>query len=74
VHVPFAVRTPDAAVAFIPVRGVVRGAPPRKALAAAQSFQRAYANGRAVLVTDDHESRVIDDRTLLMPASQLLFP
>ncbi len=70
VRVPFAIRTPDAAVAFIPFRGA---APPRTALAAAQSFQRAYANGKAVLVTDAHETRVLDDRTLLIPASQLLF-
>jgi len=71
VRVPFAVRTPEAAVAFIPVRGATLS---RTALAAAHSFQRAYANGKAVLVTDAHEIRVIDDRTLLIPASQLLFP
>jgi hypothetical protein len=72
VRVPFAVRTPEAAVAFIPIRGVAT--PPRTAVAAAQSFQRAYANGKAVLVTDAHGARVLDDRTLLIPASQLLFP
>ncbi len=58
-------------MAFIPVKGAT---PPRTALAAAHSFQRAYANGKVVLVTDSHETRVLDDRTLSIPASQLLFP
>ena len=70
VRVPFAVRTSSATVGFIPIRGE----PTRTATAAAHSFLRAYANGKVVLVTDAHQSSVMNDRTLLIPASQLLFP
>ena len=68
--VPFAIRTPDSALGFIPVRG----APSRTATAAAQSFLRKYANGKAVIVTDTNECRVVDDRTIVLPAARLLFP
>ena len=69
VRVPFAVRTPSAVVGFIPIQGKVT----RTATAAAQSFQRTYANGKVVLVTDTRESEIMNERTLLIPASQLLF-
>jgi predicted AAA+ superfamily ATPase len=69
VRVPFAVRTPESSLAFIPIRGE----PSRSATAAAQSFLRRYSNSKAILVTDDDAVRVIDDRTLLISASRLLF-
>ncbi len=69
VLVPFAVRTAESTLGWIPVRG----APSRTAIAAAQSFLRHYSNSKAVLVTDANELRVLDDRTLLIPASSLLF-
>ncbi|MGH8295019.1 MAG: ATP-binding protein [Steroidobacteraceae bacterium] len=70
VNVPFALRAPDAVIGFIPVRGVVS----RGNTAAAHSFLRRYARGNVVLVTDENETRIIDERTLLVPAAQLLFP
>jgi predicted AAA+ superfamily ATPase len=69
VNVPFALRTQRGVLGFIPVRG----APSRAAMAAAHSFLRKYAVGKVVLVTDTNESRVLDERTLLLPAAQLLF-
>lgn len=70
VVVPFAFRTADSAVGFIPVLGPVS----RAARAAAHSFLRRYANGKAVLVTDENETRAIDDRMMLLSATRLLFP
>lgn len=55
---------------LIPVRGDVS----RVAIAAAHSFSRKYAGGKAVLVIDGEERRVIDDRTMVIPATQLLWP
>jgi hypothetical protein len=69
VLVPFAVRSPKATVGFIPAQGV----PGRRQFAAAQSFLRKYSDAKAVLVTDSGEPRVIDDRTLILPAANLLF-
>jgi predicted AAA+ superfamily ATPase len=68
--VPFALRAQQSVLGFIPVRG----APSRVALAAAHSFLRKYANGKVVLVTDVNETRVVDERVLVMPATRLLFP
>jgi predicted AAA+ superfamily ATPase len=70
VCIPFAIRTPDSVLGFIPVRG----GPSRTAMAACHSFLRRYANGKIVLVSDANETRIIDERTLYMPATQLLFP
>jgi hypothetical protein len=69
VCVPFALRTPDGVLGFIPIRG----APSRAPMAAAYGFLRKYANGKVVLVTDANETRVADDRTILIPATRLLF-
>lgn len=69
VTVPFAVRARESALGFIPIRGTSS----RAAMAAAHSFLRRYANGKVLLVTDANETRVVDERTLLMPAAQLLF-
>jgi hypothetical protein len=68
--VPFAWRTADSIVGLIPIRGDVS----RVAIAAAHSFLRKYAGGKAVLVTDGEETRVIDERTTVIPATQLLWP
>jgi hypothetical protein len=70
VTVPFAVRTAQGVLGVIPLRGSVT----RKALGAAQSFQRKYMESRVLIVTDQNETRVIDDRTILIPAAQILFP
>lgn len=70
VNVPIVWRTANSTLGFIPVRGGV----PRSAIAAAQSFLRKYAGGKAVLVTDGNEVRVIDERTMIAPATHLLFP
>ena len=67
---PFAWRTADSIVGLIPIRGDVS----RVAIAAAHSFLRKYAGGKAVLVTDGAERRVIDERTMVIPATQLLWP
>lgn len=69
VLVPFAVRVPEATLGFVPVLG----APGRASVAAAQSFLRRYANSFALLVTDTDEFRVLDDRTVVIPAARLLF-
>lgn len=69
VMVPFAVRAAESSVGWIPIRGE----PSRGAIAAAQSFLRRYSNSKVVLVTDDDALRTIDDRTLLISASRLLF-
>lgn len=68
VLVPFAVRTPESSLAIIPIQGM----PTRATLGPAQSFLRKYTNGKAVLVTPLNETKVIDDRTLLISAAQLL--
>jgi predicted AAA+ superfamily ATPase len=70
VIIPFAIRTPKGSVGFIPVVGEVS----RTHTAAAQSFLRKYANSKAVLVTGANLTKVIDDRTLVIPATKLLFP
>ena len=70
VVIPFAVRTPEGVLGVVPIRGQLT----RKALGAAQSFQRKYMTGRVLIVTDQNESRVIDERTLLLSAAQVLFP
>ena len=69
-RVPFAIRSAESTLGFIPLLG----APTRMAIAAAQSFLRKYVNGRVILITDENTLRVIDDRTLLVPATQILFP
>ncbi|MFO1510451.1 MAG: AAA family ATPase [Steroidobacteraceae bacterium] len=69
VVVPYAFRTGESTLGFIPVRG----APSRATMAAAHSFLRRYANGKVLFVTDANETRVVDERTLLMSASRLLF-
>ena len=69
VFVPFAVRTPDSTIGFIPVLGN----PERSDLAAAQSFLRSYGNAKVVLVYDGRDDRVIDSRTFLSSAVALLF-
>lgn len=70
VNVPFALRAPDSVLGVIPITG----GRSRSSMAAAHSFLQRYSNGKVVLVTDTREVCVIDDRTLLMPAAQLLFP
>jgi hypothetical protein len=70
VVVPFAWRTADSIVGLIPIRGDVS----RVAIAAAHSFLRKYAGAKAVLVTDGEERRLIDERTMVIPATQLLWP
>ena len=70
VVVPFAWRTPDSIVGLLPIRGNVS----RIAMAAAHSFLRKYAGGKVVLVTDGEERRVFDERTMVIPATQLLWP
>src|SRR5262249_19338513 len=62
VNVPFAVRAPNGVLGFVPLRGPVS----RAGMAAVHSFLRRYAQSKAVLVTDANETRVIDDRTLLI--------
>lgn len=70
VVVPLAWRAADSTIGLIPIRGNAS----RAAIAAAHSFLRKYAGGKAVLVTDGEERRVIDERTMMIPATQLLWP
>ena len=70
VCVPIAIRTQDSTLGIIPIRG----SPSRAAMAAAHSFLRRYGHGKVALVSDTNETHAIDERTLLMSASQLLFP
>lgn len=70
VKVPFAWRTSDSVLGVIPIRGGVS----RAAVAAAHSFLRKYAEGKAILVTDGDESRIMDDRTAVISATRLLWP
>ncbi len=70
VKVPIVWRTANSTLGFIPVRGAI----PRSAFAAAHSFLGKYAGGKAVLVTDGNEARVVDERTIILPATHLLFP
>ena len=67
--IPYVMRIADASLAILPIRGE----PSRSNLGHVQSFLRRYANGKAVLVTDVNKTRIIDERTLLISASQLLF-
>jgi predicted AAA+ superfamily ATPase len=68
VTVPIAIRTEAGVLGFVPVLGK----PSPKHLAAGQSFLRKYANSRVNFVTDGNEARSLNERTWMVPASQLL--
>ncbi len=68
VTVPFAFRTSDSILGFIPVRGGVS----RSTRAAAYSFLRKYSTGKVAFVTDGEDTRIVDDRTMLVSATRLL--
>lgn len=67
--IPFVIRSSESSLAVIPIRGE----PSRSALGHGQSFLRRYADGKVIFVTDSNTVRAIDERTLLLPATQLLF-
>lgn len=70
VLVPFAWRTADSILGVIPLRGDVS----RVVMAAAYSFLRRFAGSKIVLAWDGEETQVIDDRTMKIPATNLLWP
>lgn len=69
VRVPIVIRTSNSVLGIIPVQGEAS----RSAQAAAHSFLGKYANSKVLLVTNENETHVMDERTAIVPASALLF-
>ena len=69
VFVPLAIRDHGAVLGIVAARGPVN----RTHTAAAHSFMSRYEKSKVIIVTDQNEPKVINDRIAVIPAATLLF-